>query len=251
MLRDISWVLAAALLVACGSDDSGGGGGTGGGATGGSAGQATGGSSTGGSSTGGSSTGGSSTGGAAGQATGGSAGAATGGSGGTGGAAGASGGAAGSGGGQACNWGGVLACPSGQYCNAPGCGAGTCVPIPAETDEKAPACGCDGVTYWNAKVAGHASISVKSSGVCTTGGKACGGLGGFKCPTGTFCNYGVSSSAMCNVADLGGVCWGMPATCPQILIGPQTRACKASTCTSECELIKAGSVWYSDNTCPT
>jgi len=235
-------------LLACGSDDSSGGGS---GATGGSAGQATGGSSTGGSSTGGSSTGG-----VAGQATGGSAGTATGGSAGTatGGTAGASGGAAGaggSGGGQACNWGGVVACPSGQYCAAPGCGAGTCVPIPAETDEKAPVCGCDGVTYWNAKVAGHASMSVDSSGVCTSGAKKCGGLPGTLCPTNTFCNYAASSSAACKASDQGGTCWGVPATCPQILIGPQTRACNATTCTSECELIKSGKVWYSDSSCPT
>jgi hypothetical protein len=191
---------------------------------------------------------GSSTGGTAGQATGGVAGTASGGAAGA--STGGSAGSGGTGGGQACNWGGVAACPSGQYCNAPGCGAGQCVPLPAETDTKSPVCGCDGVTYWNASVAGHAAMSVNGSGACTTGAKTCGGLLGSLCPTNTFCNYAVSSATQCNASDLGGSCWGMPAKCPQILIGPQTRACKATTCTSECELIKSGKVWYTDNTCP-
>ncbi|MFO0567145.1 MAG: hypothetical protein U0263_15860 [Polyangiaceae bacterium] len=277
--------LGVALLVACSSDsDSGGsgtggsssggtggaGGGSGGATTGGAAGSATGGaagSATGGaagSATGGTAgTGGSATGGTGGAtggtggATGGTGGSATGGTGGatggtggaTGGTGGATGGSGGTGGGQACTWGGA-ACPGGQYCNAPGCASGKCEPIPAETNTKSAVCGCDGVTYWNASVAGHASMSVKGSGECGQGAKSCGGIAGLPCPASTFCNYNVASAAMCNVSDSGGKCWGMPATCPSILIGPQMRACKASTCSSECELIKKQSVWYNDNTCP-
>src|SRR5512143_313467 len=111
MLRVTLWVGAAAVLLACSSNDSTstGTGGKDGGTTGGSGGTHTGGS-------GGTHTGGSggtvATGGAGGTV-------ATGGSGGT--------------GGQACTWGSSSGCPAGQYCDAPGCGAGTCVAIPAET----------------------------------------------------------------------------------------------------------------------
>jgi len=279
MLRGSLGVLVVCLLVACsGADSSTSSGGGGSGATGGSGGTSaaggSGGTSAAGGSGGTSATGGSggtsatggsggtsASGGSGGTATGGAAGAggsATGGaagSGGTAGAAGSSGGtgatggSGGTGGGQACTW-GSSTCPNGQYCEAPGCGAGTCVNVPAETNNKSAVCGCDGVTYWNASVAAHNSMSVKGTGACTTGAKTCGGIAGLKCPTGTFCSYNVSGSNMCNVSDIAGSCWGMPATCPTILIGPSTRACKATTCSPECQLIKAGSTWYTDNTCP-
>ena len=222
-------------------------GGTGGGATGGTGGSATGG--TGGSATGG--TGGSATGGTGGSATGGTGGSATGGTGGsaTGGTGGSATGGTGGGGGQACTW-GTTKCPTGQYCESSTCGAGTCVAIPKETNGKTPVCGCDGVTYWNVTVAANNQASVKGSGACSAGGKTCGGLAGLPCPTGTFCNYGVNSAVMCGVSDLGGTCWGLPQQCPTLGFGPNTRACKAATCTGECTLIKTGKTWYVDNTCP-
>ncbi|MBK7586679.1 MAG: hypothetical protein IPI67_41645 [Myxococcales bacterium] len=282
MFRRTLGVIAVSVLAACGGDDSssssGGGvssasGGSGGSsASGGSGGSSASGGSGGSSASGGSGGGAAGTGGASGAGgnsggaagtggaggntggaagTGGSAGGtggSTGGSGGSGGSTGGSGGSGGSGG-QACTW-GTTQCPSGEYCEAPGCGAGKCVKIPSETDGKTPVCGCDGVTYWNTSVAAHASMSVKGSGACSTGGKTCGGFVGTQCPTNTYCNYAVSSSSMCNVSDASGTCWGLPANCPTILIGPSTRACKATSCKPECDLIKSGAVWYADNTCP-
>jgi hypothetical protein len=94
-------------------------------------------------------------------------------------------------------------------------------------------------------------MSWSGSGACATGAaKNCGGIAGLQCPTGTFCNYQVTNAGMCNASDQSGMCWGMPVTCPTILIGPNTRECKATTCTSECQLIKGGKVFYVDNTCP-
>ncbi len=242
----------ALALIACSSDDSSsasksdaGSGGSAGSSTGGAAGSGTGGAA--GSGTGGaagSGTGGaagSGTGGAAGSGTGGAAGSGTGGAAGsgTGGAAGSgTGGAAGSGGGTACTPSGT-ACPKGQYCNAPNCSTGTCAPIPAQTSAKSPVCGCDGITYWNGTVAANAGISVSAKGACKPG-KTCGGLIGAQCPSGTFCNYALTSAAMCAASDLAGSCWGLPTKCPTILIGPTTRACSAKVCASECDLIKQG-----------
>jgi hypothetical protein len=121
--------------------------------------------------------------------------------------------------------------------------------MPAETSTKAPVCGCDGVTYWNETVAGHAGVSVTAKGECKTG-KTCGGLVGAQCPSGTFCNYALSSAAACAISDMAGKCWGVPTKCPTILIGPTTRACGGKACTGECELIKKQSGYYTDNTCP-
>ncbi len=70
------------------------------------------------------------------------------------------------------------------------------------------------------------------------------------CPSGTFCNYVVGNSGDCQIADLSGSCWGVPATCPTVVIGPVNRACNATSCTEECALIKQQTVWYPDNTCP-
>lgn len=179
-------------------------------------------------------------------ASGGSAG--SGGAGGRGGAAGS--GSGGAGGQPACSWGGP-ACPSGEYCNAPGCGAGTCTAIPAETSSKNPVCGCDDVTYWNSAVAAHASMSTKSSGACAAPAKMCGGIAGLACPTGALCNYQLNGSALCAVSDRAGTCWFLPAACPSGPgFGPNTRACSENSCTADCALIKAGKAYYMDNTCP-
>ena len=105
------------------------------------------------------------------------------------------------------------------------------------------------MSYWNDSVAANAGVAVKAADACKSGAKTCGGLIGGQCPKGTYCNYSLTSSGMCGALDLSGVCWGVPAKCPSVLIGPNTRQCGAKVCASECELIKKQAYYYTDSTC--
>ena len=157
------------------------------------------------------------------------------------------------GGGGGCSWSTPDPCGPTMYCDAPQCGAGTCVPIPAVSTEdpaKLPVCGCDGATYWNDSVAASHGMAVSSAGECAPG-KFCGGFGNIQCAAGLVCNHGGADASICNIADGGGYCWGMPAMCePMVGFGPDTRACNAPVCTDECVLIKTGGAWYPDPSCP-
>ena len=102
-----------------------------------------------------------------------------------------------------------------MYCDAPTCQQGTCAPLGGvETGDKAPVCGCDGVTYWNASVAKKQGQSVATNAACAPG-KTCGGFGGIKCPKTASCAYQGSDSSSCNIADGSGTCWAMPDVCPR------------------------------------
>jgi hypothetical protein len=174
--------------------------------------------------------------------------------GGTGPGGGGQGGGGGTGGtGPSCTWPDEAnVCGDGSYCEAPGCAAGTCVPVPnvaSESADKAPVCGCDGATYWNAKVAATHAMSVASIGECAPV-VFCGGFANIQCPRGLHCNYGGDDQTICLVSDVGGACWGMPQACPMVVIGATTRACGAASCVEECTLVKQGTTFYEDATCP-
>lgn len=113
-------------------------------------------------------------------------------------------------------------CQRGEFCNYPEgalCGAadqtGTCEPIPEVcTDDWAPVCGCDDVSYGNACEAHAAGISVASEGECQDGSpRTCGGLLGQTCPSGEYCAYPLE--AMCGAADGQGTCEPIPEGCPE------------------------------------
>jgi hypothetical protein len=125
------------------------------------------------------------------------------------------------------------------------------MPLPAEGSTRNPVCGCDGLTYWNASVAGHRGVSVKATGECSPG-RTCGGIASIQCPgNDAVCNMKLSTSTLCVAVDLGGTCWVLPNACPSGPgFGPNTRACGAGSCKPECELIRSGEPWYTDNTCP-
>jgi len=170
-----------------------------------------------------------------------------------GGGTGATGGGGTGGSGGDCTWAKDDPCGPGQYCKAANCGAGTCVPIGTlEEADRVPTCGCDGVTYWNATVAASHGMSVAANGECAIGTQAqCGGFAGLQCPDGASCNNKIPDKNSCNIADLGGTCWGVPKNCDGgIGFGPNTRACGAANCANECNLIKGEAPWYVDNTCP-
>jgi hypothetical protein len=119
------------------------------------------------------------------------------------------------------------------------------------TSNRAPQCGCDGVTYWNETVAAHNGMSIKSAGACTTGvGGAATCIGFGTCGGGAKCNLHYAQKSMCNQAP-SGTCWMLPPICP-LVVGPKTRACGAASgsCTDECALVTLEKAYFDDTGCP-
>jgi hypothetical protein len=85
----------------------------------------------------------------------------------------------------------------------------------------------------------------------TCPGAFCGGLAPAKCDSGLTCDYHVAQ-ADCGAADMGGFCIGMPAVCtPQAGFGPHSTTCGGGAkCKEECDLVKQGTLFFDDATCP-
>jgi hypothetical protein len=130
------------------------------------------------------------------------------------------------GGGEGAVCGGIagLACTPDLFCEfeAGVCssiadGTGTCRRIPqACTQQYAPVCGCNNFTFANDCLRQGAGVSKLHDGECkTSGGGAegavCGGLAGFPCARGLFCEEEPGVCAI--IADGTGICRPQPTAC--------------------------------------
>jgi Pacifastin inhibitor (LCMII)/Kazal-type serine protease inhibitor domain len=147
-----------------------------------------------------------------------------------------------------------------------------------------PVCGCDDKTYGNACEAAMAGVSVAKSGECEVAGcdyegkhyapgdsfpaadgcnncscqqngrvvctlracvAICGGLAGFQCADGQYCNYPID--ALCGAADATGTCLDKPELCTANF--DPVCGCDGKTYGNSCEAAKVGVAVSSKGEC--
>jgi hypothetical protein len=138
------------------------------------------------------------------------------------------------------------ACGEDEYCRKPVgqcAGMGACGARPVNCpDFLDPVCGCDGRTYSNECDAANVGVALEHRGACE---QVCGTIAGLTCPKGQFCEL---PAAMCDVADLGGLCADVPGGCPAVI--DPVCGCDGITYDNDCERQRAQAQLDQAGPCP-
>ena len=117
-----------------------------------------------------------------------------------------------------------------------------------------PACGCDGVSFYNTTIAQSHGMAIRYFGECQPADDlACDNMAN---PCGALqkCNAKIAAITDCPAAPnqlVNGVCWGVPIACDPL--GLQARGCMGAMlgpCADTCSLISSQNPWYADSSCP-
>jgi hypothetical protein len=148
-----------------------------------------------------------------------------------------------------------LPCPTGQFCEYPqgqcssiADGTGVCEVLTQVCIQiHQPVCGCDGKTYGNDCIRRGAGVSKLHDGECSGTGKMCGGIAGFACDNGQFCDLTPGDCG--TIADGAGTCaaTGTGIACDKVY--RPVCGCDGNTYGNDCERQVAGVSKRADGAC--